>query len=92
MVVLEAMASGVPVVAARIGGVPDLIEAGVTGLFCDPNNSASMEAGVKELLDNSAQAGEMARRARAESLRRFHPEVIARRHIEIYQEVVRSDS
>src|SRR6185503_15447964 len=36
MVVLEAMAAGVPVVAARVGGVPDLVEDQKTGLFCDP--------------------------------------------------------
>src|SRR4030095_2971856 len=36
MCVLEAMAAGVPVLASRVGGVPDLIEERVTGLFCDP--------------------------------------------------------
>jgi len=92
MVVLEAMASGVPVLGARIGGVPDLIEPGVTGLFCDPTSSASISAGVTELLENPARAREMAQRAREKALREFHPQVIALRHLEIYQEVARSDS
>src|SRR5262249_21215952 len=44
MVVLEAMAAGVPVLAANVGGVPDLIEPGQTGWLCDPKGEASMRA------------------------------------------------
>src|SRR6185369_7809373 len=54
MAVLEAMATGVPVVAANVGGVPDLVEDGKTGLFCDPLDAASMAAGVEKLLTDRA--------------------------------------
>jgi glycosyltransferase involved in cell wall biosynthesis len=88
MVVLEAMASGVPVVAARVGGVPDLIEEGETGSFCDPHDPASMRGAVEKALSNPGATADVARRAKLRAQERFHPRVIARRHVEIYQEVL----
>jgi glycosyltransferase involved in cell wall biosynthesis len=50
MVVLEAAAAGVPVAAAKIGGVPELIAPDQTGLLFDPADNASMAAAVTTLL------------------------------------------
>lgn len=92
MVVLEAMAAGVPVLASKVGGVPDLIEEGKTGLFCDPFDPVTMTRGVMKILDNPAQAEEIARNAKQIALSRFHPLVIAKRHIEIYREILSNRS
>ncbi len=86
MVVLEAMAAGVPVLASRIGGVPDLIEPEKTGLFGDPERPESFREGVEKLLTDRELAQQLAAAAKVEALRRFHPQVIARRHLEIYNE------
>jgi len=88
MSVLEAMAAGRPVVASKIGGVPDLIEEGETGCFCDPTDGASMSAAVERILTNPSLADEMGQRAKKRALSRFHPEVIARRHLEVYRELL----
>jgi len=88
MVVLEAMAAGVPVVAARVGGVPDLIEDGKTGLFCDPLDAASMSGAVEKLLAQPPLARALAAEANRRARERFHPLVIARLHLEIYREVL----
>jgi len=88
MVVLEAMAAGVPVVAAEVGGVPDLIEDGQTGFFCDPHDSGSMCAAIEKALVNPARTLEIAKLARQRARERFHPKVIAQRHIEIYREML----
>jgi glycosyltransferase involved in cell wall biosynthesis len=90
MVVLEAMAAGVPVLASQVGGVPDLIVPEKTGLFCDPARPESFREGVARLLGDRAWAHQLAAAAKAEALRRFHPEVIARRHLEIYRQVLGS--
>jgi len=92
MVVLESMAAGVPVVAARVGGVPDLIEDGLTGIFCDPLDEKSMSGAVEKLLKNSSMACEIASRAKEKARERFHPKVIAEGHLRIYEEALRTVS
>lgn len=87
MVVLEAMAAGVPVVAAKVGGVPDLVEEGKTGFFCDPLDAVSMSQAVEKMLRDRTAAREMASRAREQARARFHPKVVAAQHVEIYKEV-----
>jgi len=88
MVVLEAMAAGVPVLASKVGGVPDLIEPEKTGLFCDPARPESFREGVARLLGDRPWAQQLAVNARAEALRRFHPQVVAQQHLEIYRQVL----
>jgi glycosyltransferase involved in cell wall biosynthesis len=86
MVLLEAMAAGVPVAASNAGGIPDLVETGVTGILFDPRDAAGMSAAVEKLLGDGDFAGGLAERAKKMALTRFHPRRIAQRHVEIYRE------
>lgn len=88
MVVLEAMAAGVPVVTANVGGVPDLIEEGKTGVLCDSQNAASMSSAVEKILARPEFARSLAGEAKRQAHERFHPAVIARRHFKVYCEVL----
>jgi len=88
MVVLEAMAAGIPVMAAKVGGLPDLIDEGKTGAFCDPLDAANMRLAVERALGDSASAKRLAESARQQALEHFHPRVVAQRHLEIYREVL----
>ena len=91
MAVVEAMAAGVPVAAARIGGIPDLIEDGVTGLLFDPCDAAGIRFAAQRLLDDGPLADRLSRVAREHAAVQYHPRVIAERHMEIYREVLRVD-
>ncbi|MFZ4483196.1 MAG: glycosyltransferase family 4 protein [Chthoniobacterales bacterium] len=88
MVVLESAAAGVPVAASRIGGIPDLLRDGETGLLFDPAHPAEIRAAVERLLKDRVAAGRSAARARQEARVRFSIETVARRHVEIYREVL----
>jgi L-malate glycosyltransferase len=92
MVVLEAMAAGVPVIAANVGGVPDLVEDGVTGLLCDPTDPKSMAAAVYRFMEKSSLREAVAGAGQRMAQTRFHPTVIAGKHLEIYREVLNSRS
>ena len=52
VVLLEALASGTPVVGSRVGGIPDIIEDGVTGLLCTPGDPRDLAAKCAALLED----------------------------------------
>ncbi len=64
-VLLEAMAAGVPVVATRVGGVPELVRHGETGFLVPPRDPQALAQGILYLLDHRDAAHAMAVRARA---------------------------
>lgn len=61
---MEAMAGGVPVVATRLSGIPELVQDGVTGLLVEPHDPAGLAAALERLLADDALAAELARNAR----------------------------
>ena len=68
---LEAQASGVPVVGTRSGGVPEFVEDGVTGLLVPPLDPAALAAALQRLLGDPALRDRLARAGRAQAERRF---------------------
>jgi len=73
--VMEAAAAGVPIVATRVGGLPEIIEHGKTGLLCPPGNDAELASGLLQLLADPARARDMSyeakKRARKFDVRRM---------------------
>jgi len=90
MVVLEAQASGIPVIASNVGGVPDLVEDGITGLLIDPSNESTMAAALEKILSDDPLVEILAMNGYRQACAKFHPSIIARRHQEIYREVIAS--
>lgn len=90
MVVLEAQAAGIPVICSNVGGVPDLVEEEITGLLTDPSRPESMPQALGRLLQNPGLAKRLADAGRKQALARFHPRVIAEKHLEIYRELIAS--
>lgn len=88
MVVLEAMAAGLPVAASRVGGVPDLITHEQDGLMFDPNDPADVRACLERLVRHPETRARLGAAGRVTAQERFHPKVIAAAHLEIYREVL----
>jgi glycosyltransferase involved in cell wall biosynthesis len=70
-VAVEAMAAGVPVVATAVGGTPEVVEHGVTGVLVPPGDHAALRDAVAALLARPERAAEMGRAGRARVRERF---------------------
>jgi colanic acid/amylovoran biosynthesis glycosyltransferase len=62
--IMEAMASGVPVVSTRVSGIPELVEDGVTGLLADPEDAVSLAACIERLIGDPELVERLALSAR----------------------------
>lgn len=83
-VLVEAMAGGLPVVANRVGGVPDLVEDGVTGRLVPVGDVRGLAASVMGLLSSPVSAAGTARRARAHVQHSYAWPALARQVAGIY--------
>ncbi len=82
------MAAGVPVAASRVGGVPDLIQHDVDGLMFQPEKPEQIREALTRLLRDADLRDRIARAGNQTAWNRFHPKIVAEKHLEIYQEVL----
>lgn len=86
MSVMQAMATGVPVVATGVGGLYDLIDDGVTGVMVRAADPKALADAIWRLLNNSSERLEMAKQAREMIEREFSADLMAQKLIEYYKE------
>jgi glycosyltransferase involved in cell wall biosynthesis len=82
LVMVEAMAAGVPVVASRLGGLEENIRSGETGLLVEPESVPSLVAGLTSALSDPTAAEGWAREARTQMIGRLDSATTARRYKE----------
>jgi glycosyltransferase involved in cell wall biosynthesis len=86
--VVEAMAAGLPVVATTVGGIPDTVQDGHTGLLVPPRDEAALEVALARLLANSEEAQRMGRLGREVAYRDFDGESNAAGQVELAREAI----
>jgi glycosyltransferase involved in cell wall biosynthesis len=82
--VLEAMAAGLPVVASAVGGVPELVADGETGLLVPPGDPAALSSALARLLDDAELRRRMGAAGRARARDRFDISALRAAHLELY--------
>ena len=87
-VLLEAMATGVPVVATTVGGVPEIVEDGKSALLVSAGDAPAMAAAMADLLTDKELARRLAANASALVATRYTPESYVNSLLAIYRSVI----
>ena len=87
---LEGMASGVPPICSRVGGVPEVFRDGVEGFLVEPRDVQTMAARALEILTNPERHAEMSKAARQRALKQFCSKNIIPLYEDLYWRVIKS--
>lgn len=89
-VFVEAMAAGAAVIGTPVGGIPDFLEDGVTGLFCEPGNPKSIAEKIKRLIDDKNLAQKLIDNGLKMVKEKYTWSSIAKRVREVYLETIKN--
>jgi glycosyltransferase involved in cell wall biosynthesis len=88
LTILEAFATGLPVVASRHGTMAEMVTDGVTGLHFEPRNAEDLARVIEWAFSHPAEIGAIAKRARLEFERKYTPERNYEHLLDIYQSAI----
>jgi len=87
---LESFAMGMPVVGARIGGIPELVKDNETGLLFESGNVKDLREKIKQMLSDPDKIAQMGKKARAVAENDFNVATHYKRLIQIYNDAIDS--
>lgn len=88
LIYLEAMNFGKPVIGCQAGGIPEVVDDGVTGLLVEPEAPPHLAEAIIKLLQNPVRLQEMGLAGRQQLLKKFTHVQMAQRFAQIYQQVI----
>ena len=86
--ILEAMMKGKPVVASRIGGIPEIVDDGETGLLFEPGNAQDLAQKLQKLWDDPILCRKLGKAGREKALREYSPNQYYRRLMCVYDKAL----
>jgi glycosyltransferase involved in cell wall biosynthesis len=88
-VILESLACGTPAAAFSVGGIPDMIMPGQTGVLADLGDTQTLATQLSTLLKDSPRLADMRLNCRNDAINRFSLEVQAAQYAELYRDLIR---
>lgn len=90
VVLQEAQSSGIPVIASRTGGIPEVIKDGVTGLLFDEENDVQLSQLLESLMNDNELYQSLSLQAKKDVEDNFSAEVICNRQLEVYKRLLQN--
>ena len=87
--ILEAMSCEVPVIGSNVGGIPDMVRDGNTGLLFEPGNPSELEQKIRYLIEHPEERQIMAKQARETVKESFSPRVQGEALMKLYTSLMR---
>jgi len=87
---LEAMATGLPVIATNVGGNPELVEEGLTGMLVPHSDPIAMAGAIRSYLDNPGKVRDHGRAARQRVLKQFSMDAMVSGYLNVYDAVLQA--
>jgi glycogen synthase len=85
----QAAAAGLPVVASRIGGIPETIDDGIAGIIVQPGNVSELSSAILRLARDPELRLRLGDAARRKAVREFDASIVAERTLEVYAQAIR---
>lgn len=86
-VLLEAQSIGLPMIATRVGGIPEIIQDRVNGLLVSPHSPAELAAAISWMSQNPIERHRMSQEVQS-SIQKYHPQIITRQYIDLYMSLL----
>ena len=90
-IVTEAMATSRPVIASNIGGIPELVDSGVTGLLFEPGNIDELSAAMLRLIENPVEREAMGIAGLSKATAKFNMKEQIHETVSLYRQVLNDD-
>ena len=90
MVLLEAMACGVPTVSSNVDGIPEVVANGETGFMFDPDDALAMASSMQQILTETDKQIEMGQAGRRRAAKLFNPEDKIAEYVDCYTDAIRA--
>jgi glycosyltransferase involved in cell wall biosynthesis len=87
--IVDALMAERPVVATRVGGIPEIIEDGATGLLVPPKDAESLAGAIVELLENPEKASQLASAGKKAALEKFTTDRMVDGTVAVYEELLK---
>ncbi|MBU1087055.1 MAG: glycosyltransferase family 4 protein [Candidatus Omnitrophica bacterium] len=90
LVLIEAQSQGIPVIATKVGGVPEIVEDGKSGILVQPGSPAELIAAMEKLINNSSQRLEMGRYAKKSVSEKYSVDVFINNISQTYEALIQA--